>query len=84
MSEKYLVGEESCPGCKMAKAYLKEELEKGEFKFVEIDSELGQEIDSIFNFREIPQCVYRDGNGNFKKCDLEAEIEASLKRKGKG
>jgi thioredoxin-like negative regulator of GroEL len=83
MAKKLIVGEDSCPGCRMAKNYLKEELESGEFEFVDIESEEGQVIDKKFKIQSIPECYIRKDGGGYEHCDLEHEIEESLKRKGK-
>jgi predicted DCC family thiol-disulfide oxidoreductase YuxK len=83
MAKKIIWGEETCPGCKLAKNYLADEIRSGEFEFISVDSDEGQKIDEMFDFKEIPQCLVRKDGGGYEKCDLEHEIEESLKRKGR-
>jgi len=67
-----IIGHKMCSGCEFLKDVFKDEIERGEIKYVDIESKEGKEYDEMFDIKEFPFIVYREKDV-YKKCDIKVE-----------
>lgn len=67
-----IVGAEECPNCGAVKKLFEEELVEGGVRYVDIESEEGQQIDALFDRIEaVPFVTYHDTKTQrYTACDL--------------
>ena len=70
-----IVGTEECPNCGAVKTLFEEELEEGSARYIDIDTEEGRKIDTLFGkIKAVPFVTYHDKPKNrYTECDLLSE-----------
>lgn len=73
--ELIIVGAEECPNCGAVKKLFEEELIDGGIRYIDIESEEGQAIDTLFDRIEaVPFVAYHDKKKRrYTECDLAPE-----------
>ena len=66
-----IVGQEFCPNCAAIKELYKDEIESGEMKYYDIESEMGKMFEELLGIEEIPYIVFHNlKDDDFHKCEL--------------
>jgi glutaredoxin len=73
--EKILLTFSECPPCKAVKRELRDRIESGEVREVEVDSEEGMNIINKLGIYSTPSCVIKRDDGKLEKCDLDSLFE---------
>lgn len=70
-----IVGAEECPNCGAVKELFAEELVEGGVRYVDIESEEGHQIDTLFGkIKAVPFVAYHDKpTRRYTECDLISE-----------
>lgn len=75
-SEIILLTDEKCPSCIAVKEFLREEIESGKIKVVDMESEEGKELCDMLNVNEAPIIIvkyYSDEGEIFHRCKISTE-----------
>ncbi|MFA5235196.1 MAG: hypothetical protein WC390_12425 [Sulfurimonas sp.] len=71
IGEFIIVGQEFCPNCAAIKELYKEEIESGEIKYYDIESEEGKIFEDLLGIEEIPYIVFHElSKDDYRKCEL--------------
>lgn len=66
-----IIGQEFCPNCAAIKDLYKDEIESGEMKYYDIESEMGKVFEELLGIEEIPYIVFHSlKDDDFHKCEL--------------
>jgi len=77
-SKLFLVSTENCPGCKEAKEYFKDDIEKGKIRVVTIDDDKGWDIIKKLRVMSVPMLVVEKPNGKYCKITPDGEEECPI------
>lgn len=71
IGEFVIIGQEFCPNCAAIKDLYKDEIESGEMKYYDIESEMGKVFEELLGIEEIPYIVFHNlKDDDFHKCEL--------------
>lgn len=71
IGEFIIIGQEFCPNCASIRELYHEEIESGEMKYYDIESEEGKIFENLLGIEEIPHIVFHNfGNDEYYKCEL--------------
>lgn len=66
-----IIGEEFCPNCASVRELYHDEIESGEMKYYDIESEEGKVFENLLNIEEIPYIVFHNLEvDDYHKCEL--------------
>lgn len=66
-----ILGQEFCPNCAAIRELYQEEIESGEIKYYDIESEEGKSFEGLMGIEEVPYVVFHDlDKDDYRKCEL--------------